>query len=73
MIAHVVVVVEAVAEITAVETTVEAAAEITAEVVEAAPIIIKTSPLRVEAHLDLPLLNPALILKPIFRRTELCL
>ena len=61
-------------EATTVEvTTVEV---IAAEVAEAVPtIIIKTSPLRVEAHLHLhpQLPKPAFILKPKFRRTELCL
>jgi hypothetical protein len=46
----------------------------TVEVAEAVPtIIIKTSPLRVEAHLHPQLPKPAFILKPKFRRTELCL
>tara|TARA_B110000881_G_C18600541_1_gene534824 strand:+ start:653 stop:868 length:216 start_codon:yes stop_codon:yes gene_type:complete len=54
-------------EVTTVEVT-------TVEVAEAVPpIIIKTSPLRVEAHLHPQLPKPAFILKPKFRRTELCL
>jgi hypothetical protein len=59
-------------EVTTVEvTTVEVT---TVEVAEAVPtIIIKTSPLRVEAHLHPQLPKPAFILKPKFRRTELCL
>jgi hypothetical protein len=54
-------------EVTTVEVT-------TVEVAEAVPtIIIKTSPLRVEVHLHPQLPKPAFILKPKFRRTELCL